>query len=31
VTFLAVLEMVKLSLLKITQHVQTGVIRMFYQ
>jgi segregation and condensation protein A len=31
ITFLAVLEMVKLSLLKITQHVQTGVIRMFYQ
>jgi len=31
VTFLAVLEMVKLSLLRITQHVQTGVIRMFYQ
>lgn len=31
VTFLAVLEMVKLSLLRITQHIQTGVIRMFYQ
>jgi len=31
VTFLAVLEMVKLSLLRITQHTQTGVIRMFYQ
>ncbi len=31
VTFLAVLEMVKLSLLRITQHVPTGVIRMFYQ
>ncbi len=31
VTFLAVLEMVKLSLLKITQHIQTGVIRIFYQ
>ena len=31
VTFLAVLEMVKLSLLTITQHIQTGVIRIFYQ
>jgi segregation and condensation protein A len=31
ITFLAVLEMVKLSLLRITQHVQTGVIRIFYQ
>jgi segregation and condensation protein A len=31
VTFLAVLEMVKLNLLRITQHVQTGVIRVFYQ
>ena len=31
VTFLAILEMVKLSLLQITQHVQTGVIRLFYQ
>lgn len=31
VTFLAVLEMVKLSLLRITQHIQTGVIRIFYQ
>ena len=31
VTFLAVLEMVKLSLIRITQHVQTGVIRVFYQ
>jgi segregation and condensation protein A len=31
VTFLAILEMVKLSLLRITQHIQTGVIRMFYQ
>ena len=31
VTFLAVLEMVKLSLLRVTQHIQTGVIRMFYQ
>lgn len=31
VTFLAILEMVKLSLLRITQHVPTGVIRLFYQ
>jgi segregation and condensation protein A len=31
VTFLAILEMVKLSLLQITQHTQTGVIRLFYQ
>lgn len=31
VTFLAILEMVKLSLLRITQHIQSGVIRMFYQ
>jgi len=31
VTFLAVLEMVKLNLLRVTQHIQTGVIRMFYQ
>ena len=31
VTFLAILEMVKLSLLRITQHTQTGVIRLFYQ
>ena len=31
VTFLALLEMVKLSLLRITQHIQTGVIRVFYQ
>ena len=31
VTFLAILEMVKLSLLRITQHIQTGVIRVFYQ
>ncbi len=30
VTFLAVLEMVKLTLIKIAQHVQTGVIRIFY-
>jgi segregation and condensation protein A len=31
VTFLALLEMVKLSLLRITQQTQTGVIRLFYQ
>ncbi len=31
VTFLAVLEMVKLELLTITQQVQSGVIRLFYQ
>lgn len=31
VTFLAILEMVKLSLLRITQHIPTGVIRIFYQ
>jgi len=31
VTFLAILEMVKLSLLRITQHIQTGIIRVFYQ
>jgi segregation and condensation protein A len=30
VTFLAVLEMVKLTLIRIAQHVQTGVIRIFY-
>jgi len=30
VTFLAILEMVKLSLVRIAQHVQTGVIRLFY-
>lgn len=30
VTFLAVLEMAKLSLVRITQHVQTGIIRLFY-
>jgi len=30
VTFLAVLEMVKLTLIRIVQHVQTGVIRIFY-
>ena len=30
VTFLAILEMVKLSLVRIVQYVQTGVIRLFY-
>lgn len=29
-TFLALLEMVKLSLLRITQHARSGVIRVFY-
>ena len=31
VTFLAILEMVKLALIRIVQHVQTGVLRLFYQ
>ena len=30
VTFLAILEMVKLNLVKMAQHVQTGIIRLFY-
>ena len=30
VTFLALLEMVKLTLIRIVQHVQTGVMRIFY-
>ncbi len=30
VTFLAVLELIKLHLIKIAQHVQTGIIRLFY-
>jgi segregation and condensation protein A len=30
VTFLAILEMVKLSLIQIAQQVQTGIIRLFY-
>jgi segregation and condensation protein A len=30
VTFLAILEMVKLTLIRIVQHVQTGVMRLFY-
>lgn len=31
VTFLAILEMVKLRLIRIFQHVQTGIIRLIYQ
>ncbi len=31
VTFLAVLEMVKINLLRVSQQVQTSVIRLFYQ
>jgi segregation and condensation protein A len=30
VTFLAILEMVKLALVRLVQHVQTGVLRLFY-
>ena len=30
VTFLAILEMVRLTLIRIAQHVQSGVIRIFY-
>lgn len=30
VTFLALLEMVKLSLVRVVQHIQTGIIRLFY-
>lgn len=30
VTFLAILEMVKLILIRVVQHVQTGIIRIFY-
>jgi len=30
VTFLAILEMVKLALVRIVQHIQTGVLRLFY-
>lgn len=30
VTFLAILEMVKLALVRIVQHVQSGVLRLFY-
>ena len=31
VTFLAILEMAKLGLIGIAQHVPTGIIRIFYQ
>ena len=31
VTFLAILEMVKLQLIRMAQHMQTGAIRLFYQ
>jgi segregation and condensation protein A len=31
ITFLAILEMAKLSLISIAQHVQSGIIRLFYQ
>jgi segregation and condensation protein A len=31
VTFLAILEMAKLGLIRIAQHVPTGIIRIFYQ
>ena len=31
ITFLAILEMVKLYLVRLAQHSQTGVIRLFYQ
>jgi segregation and condensation protein A len=30
VTFLAVLEMVKLCLIRVTQHLPTGIIRLYY-
>jgi segregation and condensation protein A len=30
VTFLAILEMVKLNLVRMAQHVHTGIIRLFY-
>lgn len=30
VTFLAILEMVKLNLVRIVQHIQSGIIRLFY-
>lgn len=30
VTFLAILEMVRLSLIRVAQHTQTGIIRLFY-
>jgi len=31
VTFLAILEMVKLALVRLVQHVNSGIIRIFYQ
>ncbi len=31
VTFLAILEMAKLNLINVVQHVQTGIIRVFYK
>ena len=31
VTFLAILEMVKLSLITVVQHMESGIIRIFYQ
>ena len=31
VTFLAILEMAKMALIRIVQHAQTGVMRLFYQ
>jgi segregation and condensation protein A len=31
VTFLAILEMVKLAIIRIFQHVESGIIRLFYQ
>jgi segregation and condensation protein A len=30
VTFLAILEMVKLSLIRVAQNTRTGIIRLFY-
>ena len=30
VTFLAILEMVKLEIIRLVQHVNTGIIRLFY-
>jgi chromatin segregation and condensation protein Rec8/ScpA/Scc1 (kleisin family) len=30
VTFLAILEMVKLALIRLVQHVNSGIIRVFY-
>jgi len=29
-TFLAILEMVKMRLIKVMQHAQSGIIRLFY-